>query len=59
MADGTMYPGQVKRGGKVGDRWTRQALPDLGTMRIIQHGVKLDGSALQNRSLYRRIGGRV
>jgi hypothetical protein len=45
----------LKRGGKVVDRWTRELLPDLSTMRIIQHGVKPDGSTFQNVSLYRRI----
>jgi hypothetical protein len=44
----------LKRGGKVVDRWTRELLPDLNTMRIIQHGVKPDGSKFQNASLYRR-----
>jgi hypothetical protein len=45
----------LKRDGKVVDRWTRELLPDLNTMRIIQHGVKPDGSKFQNASLYRRI----
>jgi hypothetical protein len=45
----------LKRGGKVVDRWTRELLPDLSTMRIIQHGVKPDGTTFQNVSLYRRI----
>jgi hypothetical protein len=45
----------LKRGGKVADRWTRELLPDLNTMRIIQHGVKPDGSESQNVSIYRRI----
>lgn len=45
----------LKRGGKVVDRWTRELLPDLNTMRIIQHGVKPDGNKFQNVSLYRRI----
>jgi len=45
----------LKRGGKVADRWTREPLPDLNTMRIIQHGVKPDGCEFQNVSIYRRI----
>ena len=45
----------LKRGGKVADRWTRELLPDLNTIRIIQHGVKPDGSKFQNVSLYRRV----
>jgi hypothetical protein len=45
----------LKRGGKVVDRWTRELLPDLQTMRIVQHGVKPDGVAFQNTSIYRRV----
>jgi hypothetical protein len=45
----------LKRGGKVADRWTRELLPDLRTMRIVQHGVKPDGSEFRNTSIYRRI----
>jgi hypothetical protein len=45
----------LKRGGTIVDRWTRELLPDLNTMRIVQHGVKPDGSTFQNVSLYRRI----
>ena len=45
----------LKRGGTVVDRWTRELLPDLNTMRIIQRGVKPDGRTFQNVSLYRRI----
>ena len=45
----------LKRRGLVVDRRTRELLPDLNTMRIIQHGVKPDGSTFQNASLYRRI----
>ena len=44
----------LKRSGTVVDRWTRELLPDLDTMRIIQEGVKPDGSKFQNVSLYRR-----
>jgi hypothetical protein len=45
----------LRRGGTVVDRWTRELLPDLNTMGIIQHGVKPDGSKFQNVSLYLRI----
>ncbi len=45
----------LKRGGKVVDRWTRELLPDLQTMRIVQHGLKPDGVAFQNTSIYRRV----
>jgi hypothetical protein len=45
----------LKRGGKVVDRWTRELLPDLRTMRIVQHGVKPDGAELRNTSIYRRV----
>jgi len=45
----------LKRGGKVVDRWTRELLPDLHTMRIVQHGVKHDGVAFRNTSIYRRV----
>jgi hypothetical protein len=45
----------LKRGGTIVDRRTRELLPDLNTMRIVQHGVKPDGSTFQNVSLYRRI----
>jgi hypothetical protein len=45
----------LKRDGKVVDRWTRELLPDLNTIRLTQHGVKPDGTKFQNVSLYRRI----
>jgi hypothetical protein len=45
----------LKRGGKVVDRWTRELLEDLQTMRIVQHGVKPDGAAFRNTSIYRRV----
>jgi hypothetical protein len=45
----------LKRGGKVVDRWTRELLPDLQTMRIVQHGVKPDGAEFRNTSIYRRV----
>jgi hypothetical protein len=45
----------LQRGGQVVDRWTRELLPDLSTMRIIQHGVKADGTTFRNASLYCRI----
>jgi hypothetical protein len=45
----------LKRGGKVVDRWTRELLLDLRTMRIVQHGVKPDGVEFRNTSIYRRV----
>lgn len=45
----------LKRGGKIVDRWTRELLPDLNSIRITQHGVKPDGTKFRNVSLYRRI----
>ena len=45
----------LKRAGKIVDRWTREILPDRNTMRIIQHGFRLDGTAFRNTGLYRRI----
>jgi hypothetical protein len=45
----------LKSGGSVVDRWARELLPDLNTMRIIQRGVKPDGRTFQNVCLYRRI----
>ena len=44
----------LKRAGKIVDRWTREILPDRSTMRIIQHGLKPDGTAFRNAGLYRR-----
>jgi hypothetical protein len=46
----------LKRSGKIVDRWTREILPDRNTMRIVQHGLKPDGSAFRNTGLYRRTG---
>jgi hypothetical protein len=45
----------LKRGDQVLDRWTRELLPDGATMKIIQHGVKPDGDAFRNTSLYHRL----
>lgn len=50
----TMVESAAKKGGKVIDRWTRELMPDGATMVIIQHGVRPDGTAFQNRSVYRR-----
>ncbi len=44
----------VKRSGKIVDRWTREILCDLDTMRITQHGFKPDGRPFRNVGLYRR-----
>lgn len=45
----------LKRSGKVVDRWTRELLPDLNTIRVTQHGLKPDSTKFRNVSLYRRI----
>jgi hypothetical protein len=45
----------LKRGSQVADRWTRELLPGLRMMRIIQYGVRPDGQEFQNKSIYRRV----
>ena len=44
----------LKRDGHIIDRWTREMLPGLKTMRIIQYGSKPTGEKFRNTSFYRR-----
>jgi len=44
----------LKREGQIVDRWTREMLPDLKTIRIIQHGSQPSGEEFRNTSFYRR-----
>lgn len=45
----------LKRGGTIVDRWTREILQDLQTMKIVQHGYKPDGEEFRNTGIYRRV----
>jgi hypothetical protein len=50
----TLVESAAKKDGRIVDRWTRELQADGATMVIIQHGVRPDGSAFRNRSVYRR-----
>lgn len=45
----------LKRGRKVVDRWTRELLPDLRTMKITQYGTGPGGHEFRNQGIYRRL----